>query len=311
MAIRSYKWYILSLVLIFLLSCSNTRKENQEKVIVQLLDSLNACKDRREGERMLSLLDSLKSMGVKTNNGVLYCADAYAFLGDYDKALQVLKDSLPVSSKPQLLYNEMGGVLLAKGDTAQAIIAYKQAIDCNPSYARPYVILADVYRNRNEKELAVNHYIAAVRIFAEHEAYEEMGSYAAEALELDSTNIELEKFLQYYFIRKGDHRSALAIGLDIDNHCVAQNNPKDGYTNQVFMAMSLFELEDYKNALSLLTSAAEDEETVSEFGYLIYCYASACFRKLGEDDKADDCLKAAKEMDAENAEAYINSLLSK
>lgn len=311
MAISSSKWYILFLVSLFLLSCSNSKKENKEKVIVQLFDSFNACKGRRDGERMLLLLDSLKRLELKTDNGVLYYADAYAFIGDYDKALQLLKDSLSVSSKPRLLYNEMGGILLAKGDTTEAIIAYKQAIDCNPSYARPYVILANVYRDKNEKELAVNHYIAAVRIFAEYEAYEEMGSYAAEALELDSTNIELEKFLQYYYIKQGDHRSALAIGLDIDEHCVAQKNPKEGYANQVFMAMSLYELEDYKNALSLLYSAAEDEETAREYGYLIYCYASACFRMLGDNDKADDCLKGAKEIDAENAEAYINSLLSK
>ena len=117
MAISSSKWYILFLVSLFLLSCSNSKKENKEKVIVQLFDSFNACKGRRDGERMLLLLDSLKRLELKTDNGVLYYADAYAFIGDYDKALQLLKDSLSVSSKPQLLYNEMGGILLAKGDT--------------------------------------------------------------------------------------------------------------------------------------------------------------------------------------------------
>lgn len=300
---------IFVLALVLFPSCEHTRKGKQEQMIVQLVDSLNACKDRREGKRMFVLLDSLKALDVKANNGVLYYADAYAFSGEYDKAIQLLKDSLSVSSKPQLLYNEMGGILLAKGDTTQAIIAYKEAIDCNPSYARPYIVLANVYRNRHEKELAINHYIAAVRIFAAYEAHEDMGIYASEALELDSTNIELEKFLQYYYIKKGDHRSALAIGLDIDDHCAAQKNPQEGYANMVFMAMSLYALEGYDEALNLLHTASENETTVKDYGYLIYCYASACYRKKGDDKNADFCMEAAKEIDAENAEAYINSLL--
>ena len=151
---------------------------------------------------------------------------------------------------------------------------------------------------------------SAIRTFAEYEAYEDMGTYAAEALELDSTNIELEKFLQYYYVQKEDHRMVVAIGLDIDDHCMAQNNPKEGYANQVFMGMSLYKLGDYENALSLLRAASEDEATFSEYGYLIFCYASASYRKMGDDKMADFCLEKAMEADKENAEAYINSLLA-
>ena len=65
---------------------------------------------------------------------------------------------------------------------------------------------------------------------------------AAKALqEVDSTNIQMEKFLMYHYIKMDNHRMALAIGLDIDAHCIAQNNSKDGYANMVFMAMSLYE----------------------------------------------------------------------
>ena len=138
-----------------------------------------------------------------------------------------------------------------------------------------------------------------------------MGIYAAKALkEVDSTNIQMEKFLMYHYIKMNDHRMALAVGLDIDAHCIAQNNAKDGYANMVFMAMSLYELEAYEEAISVMEDAALDETTARDYGYLIYCYASACFRKLGENEKADDCLKSAMEMDTK-AEEYINSLLDR
>ena len=311
MKVSVSKWSIAILfVLALFSSCGSPQKENKDVLVEQLMDSLNVYKDRCDGEGVLQVLDSLKAMDVKIHDVSLFYAVAHAYNGDYDKGIQLLKDSISASEKPQLLYHEMGNILLGKGDTAQAIIAYKQAIDCNPSYARPYLAMAEVYKKQNEKGLAINHYLAAIRIFAEYEAYEDMGTYAAEALELDSTNIELEKFLQYYYMQKENHRMVVAIGLDIDDHCMAQNNPKEGYANQVFMGMSLYKLGDYENALSLLRAASEDETTFSEYGYLIFCYASASYRKMGDDKMADFCLEKAKEADKENAEAYINSLLT-
>ena len=142
-------------------------------------------------------------------------------------------------------------------------------------------------------------------------AHEDMGIYAAKALkEVDSTNIQMEKFLMYHYIKMNDHRMALAIGLAIDAHCIAQNNAKEGYANRVFMAMSLYELEAYEEAISVMEDAALDETTARDYGYLIYCYVSACYRKLGDNEKADDCLKSAMEMDTK-AEEYINSLLDR
>jgi tetratricopeptide (TPR) repeat protein len=171
--------------------------------------------------------------------------------------------------------------------------------------------MAEVYTKKGDKELAMNNYLTAVTLFETYEAYEDMGIYAAKALkEVDSTNIQMEKFLMYHYIKMNDHRMALAIGLDIDAHCIAQNNAKDGYANMVFMAMSLYELEAYEEAISVMEDAALDKTTARDYGYLIYCYVSACYRKLGENEKADDCLKSAMEMDTK-AEEYINSLLDR
>ena len=300
----------LLLIIIPLSSCNNVRKEYNDKLVAEIIDSLNVYKEKRDGKKMIFLIDSLKSLEVNIEDISLWYATAHAFDGDYDKAIQLLKDSLTTSAKPQLLYHELGNIYLGKGDTVQAIIAYKQAIDCNPNYARPYLAMAEVYTKKGDKELAMNNYLAAVTLFETYEAYEDMGIYAAKALkEVDSTNIQMEKFLMYHYIKMNDHRMALAIGLDIDAHCIAQNNAKEGYANRVFMAMSLYELEAYEEAISVMEDAALDETTARDYGYLIYCYVSASYRKLGENEKADDCLKSAMEMDTK-AEEYINSLLA-
>lgn len=307
-----YEWVaVILLVASVFSSCNNVRKENKDELIAEMMDSLMSYKEEQDGKRMIIMLDSLESLDVKINGKSLFYAVAYALNGEYDKGIQLLKDSIPSSNKPQLLYHELGNIYLGKGDTVQAIIAYKQAIDCNPNYARPYLAMAEVYTRKGDKELAMNNYLAAVTLFETYEAYEDMGIYAAKALkEVDSTNIQMEKFLMYHYIKMNDHRMALAIGLDIDAHCIAQNNAKEGYANRVFMAMSLYELEAYEEAISVMEGAALDETTARDYGYLIYCYVSACYRKLGENEKADDCLKSAMEMDTK-AEEYINSLLDR
>ena len=301
----------LLLIIIPLSSCNNARKEYNDKLVAEIIDSLNVYKEKRDGKKMIFLIDSLNSLEVNIEDISLWYATAHAFDGDYDRAIQLLKDSVDTSTKPQLLYHELGNIYLGKGDTVQAIIAYKQAIEYNPNYARPYLAMAEVYTKKGDKELAMNNYLAAVTLFETYEAYEDMGIYAVKALkEVDSTNIQMEKFLMYHYIKMNDHRMALAIGLDIDAHCIAQNNAKEGYANRVFMAMSLYELEAFEEAISVMEDAALDETTARDYGYLIYCYVSACYRKLGENEKADDCLKSAMEMDTK-AEEYINSLLVK
>lgn len=306
-----YKWVVIILLVMSIFSsCNDVKKKNKDELIAELMDSLNMYKEKQDGKGLIFTLDSLKSLDIKMSDISLFYAVAHAFNGDYDKGIQLLKDSLASSAKPQLLYHEMGNIFLGKGDTAQAIIAYKQALDINPNYARPYLAMAEVYKNKGEKEMAMNNYLAAVRLFAEYEAYEDMSTYAAMALKLDSANIELEKFLQYYYYKKGEHRQVVARGLDIDDHCVAQQNWKDLYANRVTMAVSLFELKDYENVLYMLKSASEDETTFNEYGYIICCYSSAAYRKLGDDENAELYMKYAKEMD-EGAEDYIKSLLAR
>ena len=291
-------------------SCTNMTKTHDESIVEALIDSLNYHRETQDGEKILFYVDTLKTLGVNMPNVALEYAVAYAYMGNFDKGIQILKDSIGTSTKPQLLYNELGSICLAKGDTASAIIAYKQALECNPNYARPYINLAELYKCKKEKELAINHYFEAIKLFAQYEYYEEMGNFATEILNIDSTNIEANKFLQYYYYKEKDYKTALAIGLEIDKLCVVQNRLKDGYANMYFMGMILFEMGEYEKSISLMHQASEDDETVNEYGYSICCYVSASYRKLGDNENADYFLELAKKINTK-AEEYINSLLVK
>lgn len=293
-----------------MISCTN-KKSNNDEIIPQYIDSLNYYREIKDSEKLIYYIDTLKALGVKMTDIAMEYAVAYAHLKQYDKAIQILKDNISSSSKPQLLYNEMGNINLIKGDTANAILSYKQAINCNPNYARPYIYLANIYKENNEKELAINNYLAAIRLFAENEYYEEMGNFAMEILEIDSTNLDAIKFLQYYCYNEKDYKTALAIGFEIDEICVKQNKLDEGYANMYFMGMILYDMGEYEKSISLMHQASENDITAKEYGYSICCYTSASYRKLRDNEKADYFLSLAKEVDKDNAEKYINNLLNR
>jgi tetratricopeptide (TPR) repeat protein len=197
---------------IALLACTLFTSCNKEKISVdkdtliqEMIDTLLFHQERQDGDAMLSALDSLKSLEVKMNNMALSYATAYGFKREYDKAIQLLKNSIQSSEKPQLLYQEMGSLFLFKGDTVEAINAYNEAIKCNPCYARPYIWLAEIFEEQGKKDLAVNNYLSAVRLFHENNFYKEMGYYANRALQLDSTNIELENYLILYYATENEY----------------------------------------------------------------------------------------------------------
>ena len=293
-----------------MISCTN-KKSNNDEIIPQYIDSLNYYREIKDNKKMFYYIDTLKALRVKMPDIAMEYAVAYAHLKQYDKAIQILKDNISSSSKPQLLYNEMGNIYLIKGDTANAILSYKQAINCNPNYARPYIYLANIYKENNEKELAINNYLAAIRLFAENEYYEEMGNLAMEILEIDSTNLDAIKFLQYYCYNEKDYKTALAIGFEIDEICVKQNKLDEGYVNMYFMGMILYDMGEYEKSISLMHQASENDITAKEYGYSICCYTSASYRKLRDNEKADYFLSLAKEVDKDNAEKYINDLLNR
>ena len=302
------KHCFIFLIISLLCSCTNMNKANDASIVETLIDSLNYHRENQDGEKILLYVDTLKSLGVNMSNIALEYAVAYAYMGNFDKGIQILKDSISTSTKPQLLYNELGSIYWTKGDTTSAIIAYKQAIECNPNYARPYINLAELYKCKNEKELAINHYFEAIQLFAQNGYYKEMGNFAAEILDIDSTNIEANKFLQYYWYKEKDYKTALAIGLEIDRLAIEQNKLEEGYANMYFMGMILFNMEEYEKSISMMHQASENERTVKEYGYSICCYVSASYQKLGDNENAKYFLELAKEVNKEDAEEYINSL---
>jgi tetratricopeptide (TPR) repeat protein len=298
---------ILSIISLFL-CVSGIKAQTENEQISHLVDSLDYYNKIGNGEKVLQYVDLLRN--DKHVNGLFVMeANGYAYLKQYDKAIAILNDSIEAMKDTQLGYSALGAIYELQDNNDKAIEAYERAKTIKSTYARPYIQLGFIYSKLGEKQAAVDNYLGAVRLFAQNRFYEEMEVFSETVLELDSTNIEAYKFLQYYYSNKNDHSSVINIGLKIDDLCIQQNNSKEGFANRVFMAMSLYSLKDYENTIDLLMSAGSDEETWNEYAYMICGYLSASYEKTGNKDKSKEYRELAKKIDPNGADAWIDRLL--
>jgi len=299
---------IVVLILSLFLCGSSIKAQTEDEIISQLVDSLDYYNRIGNGEKVLQYVDLLRN--DKHVNGLFVMeANGYTYLKQYDKAISILNDSIKSMKDAQIGYSALGAIYELQDNKNKAIEAYEKAKAIKPTYARPYIQLGSIYSKLGEKQIAVDNYLGAVRLFAEHRYYDEMEVFSEAVIKLDSTNIEAYKFLQYSCFYKNDHSAVINIGLKIDDLCIQQNNSKEGFANRVFMAMSLYSLKDYENTIGLLISAASDEETWNEYAYMICGYLSASYEKTGNKDKSKEYRELAKKIDPNGADAWIDRLL--
>ena len=300
---------IVVLILSLFLCGSSIKAQTEDEIISQLVDSLDYYNRIGNGEKVLQYVDLLRN--DKHVNGLFVMeANGYTYLKQYDKAISILNDSIKSMKDAQIGYSALGAIYELQDNKNKAIEAYEKAKAIKPTYARPYIQLGSIYSKLGEKQIAVDNYLGAIRLFAEHRYYNEMEVFSEAVIKLDSTNIEAYKFLQYSYFNKNDHSAVINIGLKIDDLCIQQNNSKEGFANRVFMAMSLYVLKDYENSIDLLKSAGSDEETWNEYAYMICGYLSASYEKTGNKDKSKEYRELAKKIDPNGADAWIDRLLN-
>lgn len=291
-----------------LLYANNATAQTDDKRISQLVDSLDYYNKIGNGEKVLKYVNLLRNNNY-VNGLFVMEANGYAYLKQYDKAISILSDSIKSMQDAQIGYSALGAIYELQGNIDKAIEVYEKAKAIKPTYARPYIQLGSIYSTKGEKQAAIDNYLGAIRLFAEHRYYDEMEVFSEAVVKLDSTNIEAYKFLQYSYFNKDNHPAVVNVGLKIDDLCIEQNNVKEGFANRIFMAMSLYRLEDYKNTIYFMESAGSDEETWKEYSYMICCYLSASYEKLLDKAKAKEYREFAKKINPNGADAWIEKLL--
>lgn len=149
---------------------------------------------KQDWKTVVSIGDTL--IGEKdTINLTIPYAEALAATGNPQKALILLDKKLASTPDDYYLYQTKGNVYYLMEKFDSALINYEKVIEMKPTYARAYIFEGEIYELIGDKDRAIANYLAAVKLFAANNYFQETKEFAARVLSLDSTNVEVKELL--------------------------------------------------------------------------------------------------------------------
>ena len=175
-------------------SCTSKQQVPASSVEKSVGEILVEAYQNKDWETVVSIGDTLISDKDTMNLTVLY-AEALAATGNPRKALSFLDKKLESAPDDYYLYQTKGDVYYLMEGFDSAIINYEKVISMKPTYARPYIHEGKICEIIGDKPRAVANYLAAMRLFAANNFYQETKEFANRVLALDSTNVEAKELL--------------------------------------------------------------------------------------------------------------------
>lgn len=187
-------FFVLLGGLLLLGACAN--KQPKPVVTVKKADGqkLADAYQNQDWETVVAIGDTLIDEKDTMNLTIPY-AEALAATGNPRKALILLDKRLDLEPQNYYLYQTKGNVYYTMERFDSALINYEKVIEMKPTYARAYIFEGEIYELIGDKERAIANYLAAVKLFAANNYFQETKEFAARVLSLDSTNVEVKELL--------------------------------------------------------------------------------------------------------------------
>lgn len=153
------------------------------------------------------------------------------------------------------IHNALGNIYSYKSDYNKAIEHYKKSIQIQPTYARSYINVGDIYNHFNEKDSCVHYYLSAIKLFSENSFFNEVIDLSQRVISITSFNIDGYKFLQYGYRSQGQYKKAVLVGLKLDEFLTSKDEQNEKYLNRLFTGLSAYKCGDYQLSNELIYSS--------------------------------------------------------
>ncbi|MDR0971186.1 MAG: tetratricopeptide repeat protein [Bacteroidales bacterium] len=247
-------------------------KGNSQEALVDILSAIDL--DKKNPNFYVRKADILFSLGETTlafsalQDGLKYddksseiylkSAELALYLRDYDKTMFNTDQVLLLDKINPKAYYLRGWALKEKGDTINAVAAYKKAIELNPEYEQPFEELGLLYAIKGDA-LAID--------------------YLNSTININPKNTNAMYALALFYQEHGMIQKALDTYQNIltisPNNADALHNV--GYIN-------LVEKKSYQDAIILFSKAIEADSNYLE----AYYNRGVTYQKIGETQKAKD-----------------------
>lgn len=298
------------ILVVSLLSLLPSKGSNQDWKQSALTEKLQELYQTGQWQKTLSYIDSLKTAGVRLDILAIE-AECYAGLGDYHKAITIVENGINTTpiDRRHYLYQTLGNIYHIKKEYENSIENYKKAIELRPTYARPYICLAETYSLLGDTQKSIDYYLGAIDLFHENEFYSEVIEYASRILALNPKNIDAHKYLQYSLFSMQNYKDALSVGLSLYN--LSQEDQQEVLDPQSILltGMSAYHCKDYELSISFISSAIQNEDLSKDDAWIGISYLSAICYIEGDENSGKEFEKLANDS-GRNASSLIKNLLN-
>ena len=277
---------------------------NQDWKQTVLTEKLQELYQTGQWQKALSYIDSLKTSGIRLDI-IAIEAECYAGLGDYTTAIELVEKEIKTGpiEKRHYQYQTLGNIYHLKKEYKTSIKNYKKAIELRPSYARPYISLAETYELLGEEQKSIEHYLNAVDLFIQNEFYNEAIEYSSRVLAIDSQNIDALRYLQYGLHLTQRYKDALSVGMRL-HHLSQDLDPQ----SIMLTGMSAYHCKEYELSISLISSAIQNKDISKEDAWIGLSYVSAICYLKGDEESAKQFEKVASDSGTD-ASSFIKRLI--
>jgi protein O-GlcNAc transferase len=265
-----------------------------------------------QGQLQQALSESSQMLERFPNSIVLYniVGASNAGLMQFDDAIDSYKQALKIKPDYAEAYNNMGVVLMDKGEPMAAIDSYKKALQFKPNYAEAYYNMGAALQDKGDPVAAIDSYKKAIKFKPSYAvAYNNMGVALKEkgdpAAAIDSykkaLKIKPEYAEAYYNIgaalkEKGDPAAAIdsykkALKIKPD-YAEAYNNMGNALKDEGELEAAI---DSFKQALKIKPDYTE-----------AYNDMGTALQEKGDPGAAIDSYKKALKIKPDYAEAYYN-----
>lgn len=144
-------------------------------------------------------------------------------LGDYDKAIDYLKEAIELNPRNDIAWNNLGFSYYRKGDHDKALEYYRKAIELNPKNDSAWNNLGLIYLDMKDYDNAIKYFREAIELspkddfawnnlgwaYFYKEDYDKAIEYGSKAVEINPNSDASWYLLALSFHRKGDNETAL------------------------------------------------------------------------------------------------------
>ena len=326
------------IIVLTLFSCGG-KKSNISTLRDNLCPQITDAYSNAEWDKIIILTDSLimikwfnsPTLGSETNNKVhsiprglprghsfannesiedmeIIYAEALGATNRSKEGIELLKKRTAKNKEDYFAYQTIGVLFWIDKDFPNAITNFKISLAINPTYARPYIYIAQIEESLGNTELAINNYLEAIKLFYDNNFHEEVIEYSKHIIKHDSLNTSARKFIANIYLLEKKYDVSIAYLMKVFELALNKDDAREVYATMMMLGDAHWKNDDFGNSIEIFEIACRNPELLGDYCWFAYITLVKNYKKLNNQTKADYYLDLARKTDETKTQEWLKEM---